>query len=112
MGSHLCEKRMSIRSTELGDHEIAGSARGIAKAKAPPTPIVTPRYATIPDWITISGMRRTGVYEALGQGSLRAVKLNGRTLIDVSHGLAWLATLPVAQITTAKRRPSSRSAIL
>jgi hypothetical protein len=52
------------------------------------------------DWFHISGMRRTATYEALGRGDLRAIKLNGRTLIDVPHGLAYLAQLPAAVITT------------
>jgi hypothetical protein len=92
---------VSIYSTGLGD---SGGLAGVSKSRAAPTPIVTPHYATIPDWVTISGMRRTATYEGLGRGNLRAIKLNGRTLIDVPHGLAYLASLPAAQITTGRRR--------
>ncbi len=57
-----------------------------------------PAYATVPDWCALSGMSRSGSYEALGRGDLRAVKLGSRTLIDVQHGLAWLASLPAAAV--------------
>jgi hypothetical protein len=40
----------------------------------------------------------------LGRGDLRAKKLNNRLLIDVPHGLAYLASLPDAKITTGRRR--------
>jgi hypothetical protein len=72
---------------------------------APNVPI---KYAPLPDWFAISGMRRTATYEAIGRGDLRAVKLNGRTLIDVEHGLAYFASLPEAKITTGRRRSADR----
>ena len=55
-------------------------------------------YCTVTDWRSLSGMGRSTVYEALGRGDLRAIKVGTRTLIDVQHGLAWLASLPVASI--------------
>jgi hypothetical protein len=52
-------------------------------------------------------MSRSTTYEALGRGELRAIKLGVRTLIDVEHGLAWLGSMPVAQISTGRsRRPT------
>jgi hypothetical protein len=68
----------------------------------------TPRYASIVDWRVISGMGRSATYLALGRGDLRAVKFGHRTLIDVEHGLAWVASLPPAKITTADRRLPKR----
>jgi hypothetical protein len=65
---------------------------------------ITPRYARITDWCILSGMSRSCAYEALGRGDLRAIKLGSRTLIDVEAGLAWLATMPAAEITTGRRR--------
>jgi hypothetical protein len=65
---------------------------------------ITPRYAPITDWCAISGMGRSSVYEALGRGDLRAIKLGVRTLIDVEAGLAWLASMPTAKITTGRSR--------
>jgi hypothetical protein len=64
---------------------------------------ITPRYAPIPDWCMVSGMRRSSVYEALGRGDLKAIKLGTRTLIDVEAGLAWLASMPAPAITTGRR---------
>jgi len=78
----------------------------ISGSRGPPgIPI---KYAPLPEWFIISGMWRTATYEALGRGDLRAVKLNNRTLIDVEHGLAWLASLPAAEITTGRRAIRSK----
>jgi hypothetical protein len=68
---------------------------------------ITPKFAPISDWCAISGMSRSVVYEALGRGDLRAIKLGARTLINVEAGLAWLASMPPAEITTGRaRRPA------
>ena len=64
-----------------------------------------PAYAPIaPDWLAISGMSRSGTYEALGRRDLRAIKCGSKTLIDVAHGLAWLASLPEAKVTAPRVR--------
>ena len=86
---------MSLSSPKVDGSEVPTSHRS-----RPPSPNLPIQYAPMPDWFRISGMRRTATYEALGRGNLRAVKLNGRTLIDVPHGLAYLARLPEAVITT------------
>lgn len=65
---------------------------------------VTPKFATIADWCSLTGMGRSVVYEALARGDLQAVKLGKRTLIDVDHGLAWLRSLPIAKATTGLHR--------
>jgi len=70
-----------------------------------------PKYAPIRNWCAISGMSRSGTYDALGQGKLKAIKLGVRTLIDVEHGLAWLAMLPAAKITTGRSRSSATPAV-
>ena len=62
---------------------------------------VSPKYATISTWRELTGQSRTSTYEALADGKLRAIKLGKRTLIDVEHGLAWLRSLPAAQIGKA-----------
>jgi len=61
-------------------------------------PGITPKYAPMPEWCDISGMRRTATYEALGRGDLKGIKVGKRLLIDVEGGLAWLATLPAARV--------------
>ena len=54
-----------------------------------------PAYAAIePTWCQISGMSRSGTYLALRAGHLTARKVGGRTLIDVTAGLAWIASQP------------------
>ena len=60
--------------------------------------IPEPKYAPIPNWCGISGMSRTGTYNALGRGDLKAIKLGNRTLVDVEVGLAWLRAQPAAQV--------------
>lgn len=63
-------------------------------------PDLIPRYEPIPTWGVRSGMSRDAIYRALGRGDLIAIKLGKRTLIDVQAGLAWLASLPRAEIRT------------
>lgn len=70
----------------------------------PPTPSQYPAYETILQWQARTGMSRDGVYKALSRGDLRAVKLGKRVLLDVPHGLAWMATLPTAKINLAPRK--------
>jgi hypothetical protein len=65
-----------------------------------------PKFATIPLWSQLSGMSRSGTYEALAAGHLQAIKLGNRTLIDVEPGLAWLRSLPPARIRSS-RAPKS-----
>jgi hypothetical protein len=57
-----------------------------------------PKFAPLPQWCAISGMSRTGSYNALGRGDLKAIKVGSRTLIDVDAGLAWLRSLPPARV--------------
>ncbi len=58
----------------------------------------SPKFATIDDWCTISGMSRRVTYEKLGTSDLLAIKLGSRTLIDVDRGLAYMRALPSAVI--------------
>ena len=74
----------------------------------PVSTITTPKFGPIPVWMATSGMSRSGTYEALGDGRLRAVKLGSKTLVDFEHGLAYLASLPPAKITTGHRRNRQR----
>lgn len=68
----------------------------------------TPKYAPIePDWREISGMSRRVTYEQIGLGNLKAVKLGNRTLIDVEAGLAFMRSLPPAQIRAPRERKAT-----
>jgi hypothetical protein len=62
----------------------------------------TPKFAPLPQWCALSGMSRTATYNALGRGDLKAIKIGTRTLLDVDAGLAWLRSLPAAQIRAPK----------
>ncbi len=61
---------------------------------------MTPKFTTIKGWVELTGMSRSGTYAALSRQNLRAVKQGDKTLIDVEHGLAWLASLPAATFRT------------
>ena len=58
----------------------------------------TPVYATIDRWVELSGVSRTVTYELLGSGQLVAHKLNARVLVNVTAGLAFIASLPAPKI--------------
>jgi hypothetical protein len=64
----------------------------------------SPKFATIDNWIALSGMGRRSVYDYLGTGELKAIKLGGRTLIDVEAGLSWLRSLPAPVIRAPRER--------
>ncbi len=64
----------------------------------------SPQFATVDDWTTISGMSRRVTYDRLGTGELRAVKVGGRTLIDVEAGLAWMRSLPAPTVRAPRER--------
>lgn len=68
---------------------------------------VRAKYASIPDWCRMSGMSRTGTYDAVGRNELKAIKVGARTLIDVEAGLAWMRSLPSAQIRAPKQRKAA-----
>ena len=63
-------------------------------------------FASIADWCQISGMGRTSTYHAINRGDLLARKLGGKTLIDVPRGLAWLNSLPLANIRLKGSAPN------
>lgn len=65
--------------------------------------MTTPKYTPVAGWCDLTGTGRSWTYEALGRGDLRAIKLGKKTLIDVDHGLAYLASMPEAKITTRRR---------
>jgi hypothetical protein len=72
---------------------------------AAPTP--APKFCTIEHWLAMSGMGRRATYDAMGRGDLPAVKAGTRTLINVERGLAWLNSLPPAQIRPQKRQQAA-----
>ena len=75
----------------------------------PPGPPNTarPKYGSLPTWLALSGLGRSKTYEMLGNGTLRAVKVGKRLLIDVEHGLATLDAMPAAEIRVGRRRKAA-----
>ena len=63
-----------------------------------------PKFATIDNWLAISGMGRRTTYDEIGRKNLKAVKLRGRTLIDVEQGLAWMRSLPPPAVKAPRER--------
>jgi hypothetical protein len=63
-----------------------------------------PRYAPIPRACDILGIARTKLYHYAGQGLIRIVKAGGRSLVDIEQALAWMATLPAAEIAPQTRK--------
>lgn len=55
-------------------------------------------YATIRQWCAMSGMSRSQTYERLGRGELSAIRVGGRTLVDVRAGVAWLQSRPAVNV--------------
>ena len=50
----------------------------------------------------VFGISRSGLYRLAAEGRIRLVKIGARTLVDAASVRAFLATLPPAQIGTAK----------
>lgn len=63
-----------------------------------------PKYATIKDAPNFLGIQRSKIYELAGRGKLKIIKVGNRSLVDMDHALAWMATLPEAQISPVYRR--------
>lgn len=57
-------------------------------------PASRPAYVSVNEWIRLSGLSRTKTYDLLGRGSLRAIRIGRRTLIDVETSLDWLNRQP------------------
>jgi excisionase family DNA binding protein len=62
-----------------------------------------PRYTSINTACDILGFGRSKLYELAGEGSIRIVKVGGRSLVDIEAALAWMATLPVASIAPLRK---------
>ena len=67
----------------------------------PISPIV-PEMVPLPRAPAVFGLSRSGLYRLAAEGRVRMVKIGARTLVDAASVRAFLATLPAAQIGTAK----------
>jgi hypothetical protein len=71
----------------------------LSAAEMPP-----PAFVTIDTWLGRTGMGRRSVYDELGRGNLRGIKVGTRTLIDFEHGMKWLRSRPAAVIKAPRPR--------
>jgi hypothetical protein len=67
-------------------------------------PISDPITVAIPEAMRLTGMSRSGIYEAIGSGNLDGVKDGSRTLITMASIRRRQAALPPAKIKPAARR--------
>jgi excisionase family DNA binding protein len=70
----------------------------------PPTETLQPKYCSITQLCALTGMGRRTVYDLLGSGDLRAIKLGAKTLVDVEYSLAYLRSRPPAAIRPPRPR--------
>jgi excisionase family DNA binding protein len=71
-----------------------------------------PRYASINKACDILGFGRSKLYELAGEGSIRIVKVGGRSLVDVEAALGWMAKLPAANIAPLRKAPQQEVRLL
>ena len=67
-------------------------------------------WTNLQGWCALTGMSDGAVYNAISRGDLEAKKLGKRVMINVRQGLAWLDSLPPANINLARapRRSGTR----
>src|SRR5262249_23705983 len=79
-------------------------------ARAPPIVAPLPPFVPVKEACVVGGFGRSKLYEVLGAGRVRAVKLGSKTLIDTASLLTYLESLPAAQIRPAKPKRTARAA--
>ena len=70
---------------------------------------LAPILVTIPQAAAMIGRGVTFIYGAIGDGTIKAVKSDKRTLIVVKSLRAYAAGLPTAKIKPIVKRPPARS---
>jgi hypothetical protein len=97
-------KKFGDRRADLQrDREPAMGEGKQARPHGPPAQIAQlPPYLTIKKAYETAGISRSKLYEVLGGGLVRAVKIGTKTLIDTGSLLSYLENLPTAQIRPQK----------
>ena len=70
--------------------------------------MLSPILVSIPDAATMIGRGVTFIYTAIGDGTLRAVKSDKRTLVVVDSLREYAASLPAAKIKPIPKCPPQR----
>ena len=68
----------------------------------------TPLMLSIRNAVIASGIRRTKLYELIGRGLIRAVKADGKTLIEVQSVRDYLDRLPTVPIKPTPLKRNKR----
>lgn len=63
-----------------------------------------PAFAPVDRASEILGLSRRTIYELLGSGELKAKKRGTATLVDITHALKYIETLPDAKIKPSHKR--------
>ena len=69
---------------------------------------LSPILVSIPQAAAMIGRGMTFIYSAIGDGTIKAVKSDKRTLIIVESLQAYAASLPAAKIKPIAKRPPAR----
>jgi hypothetical protein len=69
---------------------------------------MTPLLVPVKQACTIIGRGQSALYELIGAGKIRAVKSDGRTLVDVDSLRAYAKGLPDAKIAPPRKRKPQR----
>src|SRR5690242_4619844 len=102
----------SRQRTALGSAvRVPDPASGAREQPSTPPNTTRPKYGPLQTWLALSGLGRSKTYELLGNGTLRAVKVGKRLLIDVEHGLATLDALPAAEIRVGRPRKAASNSL-
>ena len=83
---------MSMIETDIGQHGVS----------------MAPILVTVPQAAAMIGRGVTFIYAAIGDGRIKAVKSDKRTLIVVESLRAYAAGLPAARIKPIPPRPAAR----
>lgn len=67
-----------------------------------------PILVTIQQACGLIGRGQAAIYDLIGNGKIKAVKSDGRTLIVVESLQAYAAALPAAKIRPRRKRPPVR----
>jgi hypothetical protein len=70
-----------------------------------------PILVTIQDAAHMVSRGQTWVYEAIGSGTLQAVKSNRRTLVTVASLMTYIDSLPPAKISPPRRRSTKQHVV-
>jgi hypothetical protein len=65
---------------------------------------IDPILCSIPQACVLIGRGTQAIYDLIGRGKIRAVKSDGRTLIDVESLREYVRTLPDAKVAPPRKR--------